>query len=167
MFTYKYYVIYIQMRIWARPSFIDNVDFAMSISENILEAFENWTMVPYSLPKMGVLSTQDGCVICVTTILKMGVLSVLQLFSPRHLALTPVYVTIFCFDMMRHILACSNRQYLLRASFLTFFFVKIVLFKVHFKVSASRTPTRYKNSLSFSSISHLIPNLINFISQIK
>ena len=51
-------IISFQFTLWSRVEYIDSVDFALNISGAIMEAFEQYTNIPFVLPKTGNLIQQ-------------------------------------------------------------------------------------------------------------
>ena len=46
-------IISFQFTLWSRAEYIDSVDFALNISGAIMETFEQYTNIPFVLPKTG------------------------------------------------------------------------------------------------------------------
>lgn len=49
------YNFFSKVRVWTQPNYIDYAEFALSITGEIIEAFEEWTGIKYPLEKTGTL----------------------------------------------------------------------------------------------------------------
>ena len=49
----------VRFRIWARPNYLDQTDYALDIGPRILEFFESYFNVKYPLPKQDMIALPD------------------------------------------------------------------------------------------------------------